>query len=129
MKMDIVYSLQAQQESSYPTELKNIDTWPSDRVANYTGSDRKEGVIGPNGRRYLIKYAQKHTGKDDMDTSDVNNAMVMPRSTVIFPIIFGLIGLTSCSPILFYLMKFVRSGVSCGGSGTSLLPTSLHLRK
>lgn len=87
MKMDIVYSLQAQQESSYPTALKNIDTWPSDRVANYTGSDRKEGVIGSNGRRYLIKYAQKHTGKDDMDTSDVNNALSEYLSSHILGII------------------------------------------
>lgn len=87
MKMDIVYSLQAQQESSYPTTLKNIDTWPSDRVANYTGSDRKDGVISPDGRRYLIKYAQKHTGKDDMDTSDVNNALSEYLSSHILGII------------------------------------------
>lgn len=65
----------APQGNSYPTTLQNIDTWPSDRVANYTGSDRKDGGISPDGHRYLIKYAQKHTGKDDMDTSDVNNVL------------------------------------------------------
>lgn len=41
----------------YPTSLYNIDTWKSDRVARCSGSDRKDGVISPNGRRYLIKYA------------------------------------------------------------------------
>ena len=77
----------APQGNSYPTTLQNIDTWPSDRVANYTGSDRKDGVISPDGHRYLIKYAQKHTGKDDMDTSDVNNVLSEYLSSHILGII------------------------------------------
>ena len=77
----------APQGNSYPTTLQNIDTWPSDRVAKYTGSDRKDGVISPDGHRYLIKYAQKHTGKDDMDTSDVNNVLSEYLSSHILGII------------------------------------------
>ena len=60
---------------SHPTSLYNIDTWKPDRVANYTGSDRKDGLISPDGHRYLIKYATQHTRQNDMDTSYVNNVL------------------------------------------------------
>ena len=46
---------------TYPTQLQNIDTWKPDRIANYTGSDRKDGLISPHGNRYFIKYASRHT--------------------------------------------------------------------
>ena len=71
----------------YPTSLYNIDTWKSDRVARYSGSDRKDGVISPDGRRYLIKYASRHTRKNDMDTSYVNNVLSEYLSSHILTII------------------------------------------
>ncbi len=72
---------------AYPTPLQDIDTWKPDRVANYTGSDRKDGLISPDGHRYLIKYAAMHTGQNDMDTSYVNNVLSEYLSSHILQII------------------------------------------
>ncbi len=55
--------------------LHSIDDWQSDRAAAYSGSDRKDGVISPDGARYLIKYAEEHTRVNHMDTSYVNNVL------------------------------------------------------
>ena len=49
--------------------LKSIDSWKADIFADYAGSDRKDGVISPDGKRYLIKYAETHTRKNTIDTS------------------------------------------------------------
>ncbi len=56
-------------------QLQDISSWNSDIFANYSGSDRKDGVISPTGEKYLIKYAEKHTRKNDLDTSYVNNVL------------------------------------------------------
>lgn len=56
-------------------QIDNLDNWKLDLLASYTGSDRKDGLISPDGDRYLIKYAEKHTRKNDMDTSYVNNIL------------------------------------------------------
>ena len=67
--------------------LHNIDTWKSDIFANYAGSDRKDGVISPDGTRYMIKFAEDHTRKNNMDTSYVNNVLSEYLSSHIFSII------------------------------------------
>lgn len=41
--------------------LPVLDDWPLDMITAYSGSDRKEGLISPDGYRYLIKYAEAHT--------------------------------------------------------------------
>lgn len=57
------------------TPLPSIDHWESDIMTMYNGSDRKEGLIAPDGIRYLIKYPEEHTRMNDMDTSYVNNIL------------------------------------------------------
>lgn len=55
--------------------LPSIDHWEPDILTMYTGSDRKEGMISPDGERYLIKYPGGHARINDMDTSYVNNIL------------------------------------------------------
>lgn len=55
--------------------LPVLDDWPLDMITAYSGSDRKEGLISPDGYRYLIKYAEAHTRVNDLDTSYVNNVI------------------------------------------------------
>lgn len=56
-------------------EIQNVSAWKSDIFSDYGGSDRKTGLLSPDGDRYLIKYAEKHTRKNDLDTSYVNNIL------------------------------------------------------
>lgn len=67
--------------------LQKIDSWESDIFADYAGSDRKDGVISPDGKKYLIKYAETHTRKNSMDTSYVNNVLAEHLSSSILRII------------------------------------------
>lgn len=67
--------------------LQKIDSWEADIFADYAGSDRKDGVISPTGKRYLIKYAETHTRKNDIDTSYVNNVLAEHLSSSILKII------------------------------------------
>ncbi len=55
--------------------LPSLDGWPADMITSYSGSDRKEGLISPDGKRYLVKYAEAHTRVNDLDTSYVNNVI------------------------------------------------------
>lgn len=55
--------------------LLNLDDWIPDMITFYTGSDRKEGLIDSEGRRYLVKYAEAHTRVNNLDTSYVNNVI------------------------------------------------------
>lgn len=55
--------------------LTNTDNWEPDVITNYGGSERKEGLIAPNKKQYLIKYAEAHTRVNGMDTSYVNNVL------------------------------------------------------
>ncbi len=55
--------------------LPSLDDWERDSFADYDGSDRKDGLISPDGQRYLIKYSERHTRITDLDTSYVNNAV------------------------------------------------------
>ena len=55
--------------------LPSLDNWSVDMITPYSGSDRKEGLISPDGRRYLVKYAEAHTRVNDLDTSYVNNVI------------------------------------------------------
>ncbi len=55
--------------------LPSLDSWKSDYLADYGGSDRKDGLISPDGARYLIKYSEEHSRTTDMDTSYVNNVI------------------------------------------------------
>ena len=67
--------------------LPGIDAWRRNIFANYSGSDRKDGVIAPNGDRYMIKYAEDHTSVNALDTSYVNNAISEYMSSHILGII------------------------------------------
>ncbi len=55
--------------------LPSLDDWSPDMITPYSGSDRKEGLISPDGTRYLVKYAEAHTRLNDLDTSYVNNVI------------------------------------------------------
>ncbi|MDE6936797.1 MAG: HipA domain-containing protein [Lachnospiraceae bacterium] len=55
--------------------LPVLDNWSLDMITAYSGSDRKEGLISPDGHKYLIKYAEAHTRVNDLDTSYVNNVI------------------------------------------------------
>ncbi len=55
--------------------LPALDGWSLDMTTAYSGSDRKEGLINPDGHRYLVKYAESHTRINDLDTSYVNNVL------------------------------------------------------
>lgn len=68
-------------------ELPGIDHWEADIMADYGGSDRKEGLISPDGTRHLVKYAEAHTRANGMDTSYVNNVLSEYISSHIFRII------------------------------------------
>lgn len=71
----------------HPAKLQNFDTWQRDRFADYGGSDRKDGLIAPDGTLYLIKYAENHTRKNELDTSYVNNVLSEYLSSHILSII------------------------------------------
>ena len=71
----------------YPTQLQNFDAWEKDRLADYGGSDRKDGLIAPDGTFFLIKYAENHTRQNQLDTSYVNNALSEYLSSHILAII------------------------------------------
>lgn len=49
--------------------------WRLDIRANYGGSDRKSGLIGPDGDRYMVKYSEKQAPHNDLTTSYVNNVV------------------------------------------------------
>lgn len=55
--------------------LLALDDWEVDMITAYSGSDRKEGLVDPEGHRYLVKYAEAHTRVNDLDTSYVNNVI------------------------------------------------------
>lgn len=56
-------------------KLPCLDGWSADLITPYSGSDRKEGLIAPDGRRFLVKYAEGHTRVNGLDTSYVNNVL------------------------------------------------------
>lgn len=66
--------------------LPVLDSWRIDMITPYTGSDRKEGLISPEGQKYLVKYAEAHTRFNDLDTSYVNNVISEYMSSHIFSI-------------------------------------------
>lgn len=66
--------------------LPDISCWKNDIFADYGGSDRKRGLISPDGSRYLIKFAEAHTRKNDLDTSYVNNVLAEYLSSHILQI-------------------------------------------
>mgnify|MGYP007091072972 CR=1 FL=1 len=53
----------------YQNKIVSVDDYSYDVFANYSGSDRKDGLISPDGNRYLIKYAEKHQSINNLDTS------------------------------------------------------------
>lgn len=55
--------------------LPSFDGWERDIRANYGGSDRKDGFLGPDGSRYMVKYSGKQAPRNDFATSYVNNAV------------------------------------------------------
>ena len=67
--------------------FENLDSWKADIFANYSGSDRKDGLISPDGKRHLVKYAEKHQKRNNLDTSYVNNVIAEYLSSHILSII------------------------------------------
>lgn len=57
------------------TALPSFDRWKPDIRANYGGSDRKAGLIDPDGSRYMVKYSEKQAPRNDLATSYVNNVV------------------------------------------------------
>lgn len=55
--------------------LPSFDGWKPDIQANYGGSGRKTGLIGPDGTRYMVKFAKKQAPRSDLSTSYVNNVI------------------------------------------------------
>ena len=53
----------------------SFNGWKLDIRANYGGSDRKSGLIGPDGIRYMVKYPEKQAPRNDLATSYVNNVV------------------------------------------------------
>lgn len=68
--------------------LSSFDDWRRDIHANYGGSDRKDGLMGPDGSRYMVKYSEKVAPRNDLATSHVNNVV----SEYVSSHIFGLLG-------------------------------------
>lgn len=56
-------------------DIPALDDWSRNVFADYSGPDRKDGLIAPNGDRYLIKYSERHSRVNDLDTSYVNNVL------------------------------------------------------
>lgn len=67
--------------------LPSFDSWKPDIRANYGGSDRKSGLIGPDGARYMVKYSEKQAPRGDLATSYVNNVVSEHISSRIFGIL------------------------------------------
>ncbi|MCH5194362.1 MAG: hypothetical protein J1F11_10395 [Oscillospiraceae bacterium] len=55
--------------------LPSFDGWARDIRANYGGSDRKDGLLGLDGSRYMVKYSEKQAPRNDLATRYVNNAV------------------------------------------------------
>ena len=55
--------------------LRSFDGWPRDLRANYGGSDRKDGLLGPDNSRYMVKYSEKQAPRNDLATNYVNNVV------------------------------------------------------
>ena len=55
--------------------LPSFDGWKLDIRANYSGSDRKSGLISPDGARYMVKYSDKRAPRNDLTSSYVNNVV------------------------------------------------------
>ena len=55
--------------------LPSFDGWRWDPRANYDGSDRKDGLLGPDGSRYMVKFASKKAPRHDLATCHVNNTV------------------------------------------------------
>lgn len=70
----------------YQNKIVSVDDYSYDVFANYSGSDRKDGLISPDGNRYLIKYAEKHQSINNLDTSYVNNVVCEHLSSCILGI-------------------------------------------
>ena len=68
--------------------LPSFDAWRPDPRANYGGSDRKDGLLGPDGSRYMVKFSEKQAPRNDLATSYVNNVV----SEYVCSHVFGLMG-------------------------------------
>ena len=55
--------------------LPSFDEWKPDILANYGGTGRKIGLIGPDGARYMVKYSKKQAPRHDLATNYVNNVV------------------------------------------------------
>lgn len=50
-------------------------------ITPYSGSDRKEGLISPDGTRYLVKYAEAQTRGTGWKMESIIRKMILNRNT------------------------------------------------
>ena len=55
--------------------LPSFDGWKPDRLANYGGSSRKNGLISPEKARYMVKFAKRLAPRGDLASRHVNNTV------------------------------------------------------
>lgn len=67
--------------------LPSFDGWSLDPCANYGGSDRKDGLLGSDGLRYMVKFSARQAPRNDLSTSYVNNVVSEYISSHIFTIL------------------------------------------
>ena len=98
----------------YSAMLPSFDGWQPDIRANYGGSDRKSGLISPDGARYMVKYSERQAPRDDLATSYVNNVVSEHISSRILDILgypvhetaLGMLG----GEVVVACRNFVRPG-------------------
>ena len=67
--------------------LPSFDEWEPDIRANYGGTGRKSGLIGPDGARYMVKYSKKQAPRNDLSTRYVNHVISQHMSSRILGIL------------------------------------------
>ncbi len=60
--------------------LPSLDDWSPDMITPYSGSDRKEGLISPDGTRYLVKYAEAQTRGTGWKMESIIRKMILNRN-------------------------------------------------
>ena len=104
--------------------LPTFDDWRRDRLANYGGSDRKDGLLGPDGSRYMVKFSEKQAPRNDLATSYVNNVVSEYMSSHIlgilgYPVHDTHLGILR-GEVVVACRNFVRPGTALVEFGTIL---------
>ena len=97
------------------TNLPSFDGWELDIWANYDGSDRKCGLISPDGTCYMVKYSEKKAPRNDLATSYVNNAVSEYMSSHILDMIGYPVHETELGTLNGEIVVACRNFVPSGG--------------